>query len=290
MAVKPGNGGAHADSGERDPHLDRLYRDTARDTPPAHLDAAILAAARREVGSRPRALSTRLRSWRVPVSIAAVVVLSVSLVTLIREEGSEALLRDARSPAARPPARTAEPAEQAAEPAQAPESRKRATAAPEEYSFRRDEGAAGTLEEPQAKGEGERARSAAESAPGAAARAVPQGGAAGGALSSQARDSPQGSKPAEPKPQEPSIGGRGSDAAPPAAAPQAKPMERRKHAEQALAMKGPPAWHGLEQEPPQKWVERLAELRRQGRTGEAEELLAELKRRFPDHPLPDGLK
>jgi resuscitation-promoting factor RpfA len=288
MAVKRGNGGAHADSGERDPHLDRLYRDTARDTPPAHLDAAILAAARREVGSRPRALSTRLRRWRVPVSIAAVVVLSVSLVTLVREEGSEALLRDARSPAVRPPARTAEPAEQAAEPAQAPEPRKRATAAPEEYSFRRDEGPAGT--QPQAEGERERTRSAAESAPGADTRAVPQGGAGGGTLSSQARESPQRPEADQPQPQEPSIGVRGSDAAPPAAARRGKPMERRNQAEQALAKKGPPVWHGLEQEPPQKWVERLAELRRQGRTGEAEELMAELERRFPDHPLPDGLK
>ena len=72
---------------DRDPGLDRLYRDAPREEPPAHLDAAILAAAHREVGARPRAASARLRAWRVPVSIAAVVVLRVSVVTLVREEG-----------------------------------------------------------------------------------------------------------------------------------------------------------------------------------------------------------
>ena len=61
-------------------------------------------------------------------------------------------------------------------------------------------------------------------------------------------------------------------------------------AEQALAMKRPPVWHGLEQEPPQKWLERLAELKKQGRVGEADELLTEIRRRFPDYPLPSSLE
>ena len=36
----------------RDPRLERLYRDAGHEEPPAHLDAAILAAARREAGAR----------------------------------------------------------------------------------------------------------------------------------------------------------------------------------------------------------------------------------------------
>ena len=83
----------------RDPRLDRLYRDVAREEPPAHLDAAILAAAHREAGARPRSLSARLRAWRVPVSIAAVVMLSVSLVTLVREEGGDDLMQPSQSDA-----------------------------------------------------------------------------------------------------------------------------------------------------------------------------------------------
>jgi hypothetical protein len=51
-------------------------------------------------------------------------------------------------------------------------------------------------------------------------------------------------------------------------------------------MKRAPVWQGLEQEPPGKWLERLVALRKEGRTGEADELLAEIKRRFPDQPLP----
>ena len=51
-----------------------------------------------------------------------------------------------------------------------------------------------------------------------------------------------------------------------------------------------PVWHGLEKEPPQKWLERIGELKRQERAAEAEEMLAEFKRRFPDHPLPPGLQ
>jgi hypothetical protein len=46
-----------------------------------------------------------------------------------------------------------------------------------------------------------------------------------------------------------------------------------------------PAWQGLEKEPPEKWMVRIEELIREGRAAEAEEMRAEFKRRFPDHPL-----
>lgn len=81
-------GGAGGDA-DRDARLDRLYRGTGSEDPPARLDAAILAAAHREVGAGPRAPSSMLRRWRVPVSIAAVVVLTVSLVTLVQEEDGD---------------------------------------------------------------------------------------------------------------------------------------------------------------------------------------------------------
>ena len=89
-----------------------------------------------------------------------------------------------------------------------------------------------------------------------------------------------------------SSGTRGETAEGPPAAPSAKPpMESRRNLEaRASAAKRPPPWHGLEQEPVQKWLERLTDLRKQGRTTEAEELLAEIKRRFPDHPLPAGVE
>lgn len=46
----------------------------------------------------------------------------------------------------------------------------------------------------------------------------------------------------------------------------------------------------FEREPPQKWLERIEELRRLGQTAQAEEMLAEFKRRFPDHSLPPTLR
>ena len=290
MAMKPGNGGGG--NGERDPRLDLLYRDTPRETPPPHLDAAILAAARRGVGARPRALSV-LRRWRVPVSIAAVVVLSMSLVTLVKEEeGYGSFLRDARSPAQAPAARIAESPEQPAESAKALEARKpAAVSAREELSLRRDEAAV--------KAEAELHRPAEQARSSGAPTAGPDTGAASpaavsGVLSYQLQDSPARVEADAAQRAAPSVGIRGSaaDTAPRAAAPQPKPLvdSRRMQAEQTIAMKRPPVWQGLEQEPPQKWLERLAELKRQGRTGEANELLAELKRRFPDHPLPSGLE
>ena len=78
------------DEVERDSGLTAIYRATAQDAPPAALDDAIRAAARREAGARPRPAGfTFAHSWRVPLSVAAVIVLSVSLVTLMREEAPD---------------------------------------------------------------------------------------------------------------------------------------------------------------------------------------------------------
>src|SRR5258705_9246612 len=74
----------------RDARLTAIYRAAEQDTPPPALDTAILAAARREVGARPRPAGySFVRSWRGPLSVAAVVVLSVSLIMLMREEAPD---------------------------------------------------------------------------------------------------------------------------------------------------------------------------------------------------------
>ncbi len=290
MALKPGDGGGG--NGERDPRLDLLYRDAPRETPPPHLDAAILAAARREVGARPRPLSSQLRRWRLPVSIAAVVILSVTLVTLVGEESRDPLMAELRSTADAPVARTEKALEEPADPAKAPEEARQRmrTAAPETFSLRVDEGQAKATAAPRSATERD-VRSSAE--PGAAAETAATPPMAG--IRGMSQESPPRPAADAPQRQAPPVEVRGSaaDPAPRATAPQPKPLvdNRRMQAEQALAMKQPPpVWQGLEQEPPQKWLERLAELKRQGRTGEANELLTELKRRFPDYPLPSRLE
>ena len=63
--------------------LAQAYRSAAGEEPPAHLDGAILAASRKAVGAKPRRMFTR---WHVPVSLAAVVVLSVLVVFNLPEE------------------------------------------------------------------------------------------------------------------------------------------------------------------------------------------------------------
>src|SRR5262245_29384721 len=183
MALKQGNGGA--ERGERDSRLDLLYRDTPREAPPAHLDAAIQAAARREVGARPRSVSSRLLRWRVPLSLAAVVVLSVTLVTLIGEEGKDTFLSDMRYMAAPPVAQREQDAQaKPADRAKAPEARRAAPATPETFALLRDESAAKAAAERRDAQEREETRSTAAPAAEADRGAAPIAGATSGILSS----------------------------------------------------------------------------------------------------------
>lgn len=105
---------------ERDARLAAIYRAAAQDAPPPALDAAILAAARREVGARPRPAGFSFGySWRTSLSIAAVMVLSVSLVTLMREEAPELTAPpSAESPAADAKVKAAASADAIAVPAE----------------------------------------------------------------------------------------------------------------------------------------------------------------------------
>lgn len=250
---------------ERDAQLERLYRETERSVPPAHLDAAILAAARREVGARPRPLFLAVRRWRVPVSIAALVVLSVSLVTLVQQEGSDELMPVAPGPPAA--STSSEPAPAPAPSPAQPDAHKPSAATP----------AARPRTAPPAPRDDER--------PGAR-------GELGAMSDSTRRDAVVGPAPqAFPIPrraEEPEAERRARTAesgAPAAEEESAKALARSmpsKVAGQALT----PAWQGYEKEPPQKWLERIAELRRQRETVAANEMVAEFKRRFPDHPLP----
>ena len=73
--------------------LSRVYRETGREEPPAHLDAAILAQAKAAVGARrskPR--------WFMPLSLAATVVLSVGVVLLMSREGVTPVPMETPSP------------------------------------------------------------------------------------------------------------------------------------------------------------------------------------------------
>lgn len=318
-------------NGDRDPGLTRIYGAAPREAPPAHLDAAILAAARREAGTRPRSLSA-LRAWRVPAGIAAVVVLSVSLVTLVREEGGEALYRPVppdvprtAEPAPRPSGDAAEPASAARAPiepeapppapaARGPDTRDRVAEAPRpaqeagrgqapEAATRPPQPFQGALESA-----GERRATPPSSADDAARakEAIPDR-LPPATVIDRAPSAPMTAPPPEAPPR-----ATAEAASAPAGAPAAKAMRserdmgvredaqstagvspaRRQEAKGALASQPELAaiLKELDTQPPEKWLERIQALRREGQTAEAREVLAEFKRRHPAHPLPPELQ
>lgn len=367
---------------DRDPQIASLLASVANETPPAALDAAIRAAARREVSARPVSaagesslpVSRARRNWYVPVSVAAVVVLSVSLVTLMQEEKGGELMHPPRAssspsqipavpsvvappaPAAkadtppqhavpgRPPRTQDKPtatADASSEPAvasvrskqrrdQAPpspdnaaavgslrkepsgESRLRqqspsaeagtASTAPSGESNVANSPSPAPLRERQKRADPFPAASGREapamsppSAPPPAVAAAPasppiqanreametraRNEADYSASRSMAQQAPRASA-AAPKPS--TMADALPQAAPPlsdsrASAPVAKPMTR-------VEEKPTPVWFGLEHQSAEKWLERIEEFKRAGRFADANALLDEFRKRFPDHP------
>jgi hypothetical protein len=67
--------------------VSRAWRATSADEPSVAVDDAIRAAARRAVSAGPQASRTSFAvRWRIPLSIAAVLVVSASLTVLVSEE------------------------------------------------------------------------------------------------------------------------------------------------------------------------------------------------------------
>ncbi len=302
MALNDDNRASGPGNADRNPGLDRIYRAAGGENPPAHLDAAILAAAHREARARPRTQPAVLRRWHLPVSIAAIVVLSVSVVSLVNEEGGETLMQASPQPApAEPPvAQPARPApvlpemERARAPAAAPATIRPAqrqeapTDAPVALGKMADSAASGAGPMPsQAQGAG------AASATDAAARSQPQPFRDAPSPSERRAAAAPQAAPAE------DVAARALAAAergvaPMVAAPAPEPARARAmvqaRKEAATGNDKLPVWQGFEKEPPQKWLEKIAELKQQERAAEAVAMLAEFKRRFPNHPLPPGLQ
>jgi hypothetical protein len=46
---------------------------------------------------------------------------------------------------------------------------------------------------------------------------------------------------------------------------------------------------GLAVEPPEKWLERIAELRKEGKHDEADKALAEFRRAYPDYRISEAM-
>jgi hypothetical protein len=112
--------------------LKQRYRASSQDEPPAAMDNAIRAAARREVRAKPRLAGSPFSgSWRIPLSIAALVVVSATVTLLIAE-------RDAHLPVAgKGSVPTAAPAQQAPA-SQLPSAQSERVSAPQRLEERTD--------------------------------------------------------------------------------------------------------------------------------------------------------
>lgn len=76
--------------------LSEVYQNSAVESPPKHVDEAILAESRKAVDSGPMRVKTSFSShWHVPVTIAAVVVLSVLVVFNLPNESERAMFNPA---------------------------------------------------------------------------------------------------------------------------------------------------------------------------------------------------
>lgn len=339
---------------EHDAKLAALYRAAAPDQPPPALDAAIRAAARRAVASKPRIAGWSFsRSWRVPLSIAAVVVLSVSLVTVMREEApNTALPPHADTLPPNMDRRVAEAVPAAGESnTAAPQTRlpgeQRSNSLglkPPQRAQPMGIGLSGDTEspEPVTASKKEKAAADAPSAPLSAKRTAPAAfpGAADRheekvtatvgelrqssneevrrdiGVSVEAQQRLETVKPTE-SPARTGAGTPGPVATPPAASARAAgaTTERKDYLSpqtdsftgespraqvQATPVAKPlvrpaaPQMAGKVQDyaalPPATWLERIEELRKQGKLDEVKANLAEFVQRYPEYPLPSPLK
>jgi len=281
-----------------DPRVGEGYRRLGAEHPPAALDAAILAASRRAVGAGPRRSGITLRRWALPVSVAAVVVLTMSLVVRVQLEKPDFELA-APIPATVPPADDKAASRKVQEKDEVARLAKRNEAAEAQPKMTAGAPPAAVASAPVA---GERERSVARQAiPAPAARQAPEAPPAAKAprfvaeppartpaenltaappvpSSAMRPDAGMGSVREEPK---------GSALAEQGTASAGRAESRLISEDRAIASAESV---GKKDESPREWLERIAKLRREGRVKEADESLAEFRRRYPDYEIPKELR
>jgi hypothetical protein len=288
----------------RDPNLDRAYRETPRDEPPSELDERIRAAARRALGTKPQSLEQQTADrarrgwtsrWRVPLSVAATLVIAATLTVMMQEEERRprddagravspaivAPMREAERPASpaagAPDAARSAPAPAAqppAPPGAAPDAPVRARAAP-----------APALEpttRPGAAPEPKREERALEAQRPAAAEQAP---ATPGQLEMRRQTAVPAASP--PPPAAPAPAPKPALQSQPAGA--ASDVLRRDRALGDRPERASREASGNALRSPEAWVELIRSLRAQGRDAEATAELAELRRAYPDFQLPPDL-
>lgn len=233
---------------DHDDDVARRYRALPREEPPPALDAAILAHSRRAVAARPGGL----RRWSGPLSIAAVLVLAVGIVSRMQVEQPGI---ETSAPASVPPPPPAESRAEAAPQAKAemaapqPAPKPKA-AARVEQRVARDAEAPTAQPEPQSRGPAPQAITI------------------------------QGAAPPPPQPFRPDERvlnvQRAKVAA--SAAPAAPAAE-------SVATDSAPL---VVEESPDATLERIVRLRAEARHDEADRALEQFRKRYPDYRIPEA--
>lgn len=270
-------------SQESDRDLSQLYRAGATEEPPPWLDRRIETAARKDL--RPSLLHgffDSLPRWRLAAGAVAVVTLSVSLVTVMKDEAPSVLAPTASmpSPDARPSEQYAPPASDGSQsaPAEQVQSQK---AAPLETAPR--DGAPKREERVDRRKAQEREAEAAPS-PKQDTADVPK----------LAEAHPSAAPSAEP----PAVAPAPATASPPAPRSGEEARQRASVGDAATlgrlarkeALPAPAASPSIAEESPEAWAKRLSELLRQGREQEVREGLERFRRRYPEFALPEDLR
>jgi hypothetical protein len=264
----------------RDDRVSAAYRDLPGEGPSPSLDAAIQAAARRAVGSRPAAG----RRWQKPLSIAAVFMLAIAVSLQVErekplgvDEGAPASTGSAEYPVPQADTQSAAPAPKPAEPVPA----KRAVApaqAPRENGVVR-EATTPPAPVPETK----------RFVPDAPAPASPPA-----ADATPLREEPAAPASAPPRAPAPAAAPPAATFSAPAAtgaagsrdamrvAPQAAPRAKSELAREATTQEKRMA-DALDT--PERRLERIAGLRSRGLHDEADRELAEFRRAFPDYRI-----
>jgi len=249
---------------ERDPQVSAAYRELGAEEPPRALDEAILSAARRQ--TRPWT-----KRYAVPLGLAAVLVLSVTVTLRMQHEqpGIETLQVEKEQVSAAP----------AQEPVLKlkPEVQLKAAEPP----ARQRQAKAEAQDAPKAFAEARREQAPPAPAPASAPMQAPVAATAPSAVGSAASRadrmdfgrSTESSVTGSNARQAEERTSRDAEAA--ARAPQVGPLR-------ALAKSSAEA--------PEPELERIAQLRREGKHEEADKALAEFRKRFPDYPMTDAMR
>lgn len=284
-----------------DDRIARLFREAAHEEPPAHLDNAIQRASRASGRPRPSRTQTWWGPWRLPFAFAAVAIVSVSLVTLVLEEGGERLTDAPQRPIEAKPQAPAEleaaaPGARSVPAEQSVQLDSRPPPAPDRGATRER---AKTLQENTGSGNAGMPATERQSRAGETSSVQPRVGEAATSRPSEGatalQKTPKSSAPAPISARDAAAESSGAPAATPAPAPPAveaapaPPAAARMRKSESMA---PPRGDAaseiakLEREPPAVWLERIVILRGEGRESEADALLAEFKARFPGAALP----